>query len=208
MNWKKHKRKNIQNFNCLQDLTVKIIFTTAPVKITKQTMKEKNIEKFRAGREVSEQSPRFLKNKTTASSHFLSGSSGFVVLKCTNMPLVRVTKMIIQVPPILPQYKWHWSPSKVCTAPSSFHLQHHKNIIIEFNLDIINWRLWINIIWYYNWKGWWCTYVELLKWHNVLGGDNKSTLMGVEHYYYKTWLHETLKIRKAIFVFSLQWYLK
>ena len=60
---KKHKRKNIQNFNCLQDLTVKIIFTTAPVKITKQTMKEKNIQKFRAGREVSEQSPRFLKTK-------------------------------------------------------------------------------------------------------------------------------------------------
>ena len=46
-------------------------------------------------------------------------------------------------------------------------------------------------------------YVELLKWHNVLGRDNKSTLMGVEHYYYKTWLHETLKIGKAIFVFLI-----
>ena len=44
----------------MQDLTVKIIFTTVPVKITKQTMKEKNIHKFRAGSEVSEQSPRFL----------------------------------------------------------------------------------------------------------------------------------------------------
>ena len=46
-------------------------------------------------------------------------------------------------------------------------------------------------------------YVELLKWHNVLGRDNKSTLMGVEHYYYKTLLHETLKIGKAIFVFLI-----
>ena len=45
-------------------------------------------------------------------------------------------------------------------------------------------------------------YVELLKWHNVLGRDNKSTLMDVEHYYYKTLLHETLKIGKAIFGFS------
>ena len=40
-------------------------------------------------------------------------------------------------------------------------------------------------------------YVELLKWHNVLGRDNKSTLMGVEQYY-KTLLHEILKIGKAI----------
>ena len=42
----------------------------------------------------------------------------------------------------------------------------------------------------------------ILKWHNVLGRDNKSTLMGVEQYY-KTLLHEILKDRKAIFVFLI-----
>ena len=47
-------------------------------------------------------------------------------------------------------------------------------------------------------------YAELLKWHIVLGRDNKSTLMGVEQYY-KTLLHEILKDRKGHFwFFSLQ----
>ena len=153
MNWKNLKRKNIQNFNCLQDLTVKIIFTTAPVKITKQTMKEKNIQKFRAGREVSEQSPRFLKTKLLHTLTFPLDLGGLLFSNAQICLGSGWQKWLFKYLPYCLNTSGvglHW---KIFTAPGGyhwhswhFHLQHHKNTIIELNLDIINWKLWINII--------------------------------------------------------------